>query len=335
MTEQKTNSKQLPKVYYAKHLFPGVCKYDNEMILIDVATMKKMCASFEGKPVFVGHDDDVAKFMSGASEDMPEEVDGYVSDCFYNEQDGWLWSKIIVTSDRGHQAIADGWSVSNAYMVVEDSAGGQHHNVDYDRKIVNAEFTHLAIVPDPRYEQAQILTPEAYKRYGQELQNSKGVSKMKFKLFRNKKEEVNDVDENTYVELKNGKSVSVAEMVNAVEAAEKEKDEKLNMDTEIEVGNEKMPLSELINRYTELSEKENSSDDDEYENEEDEDEKENMDDAGNDHELDNMDEEEKEKQNAKRKNFDELKNAHKRSETVRIVDTGMDQLERGKQRYGK
>jgi len=339
MTE-KTNSKRLPSVLYARHMHPGVARYDDEMILVDVEGMKAMAPSFAGKPVFVGHDSTVAAFMQGSAPDMPEEVDGYVADCFYNEVDGWLWSKIIVTSDRAHEAVRNGWRVSNAYLPTDVSGAGQHLNVDYDRKIVNAEFTHLAIVPDPRYEEAVIMSPDAFKNYQadkrarlNELQNSKktGANRM-FKFFKTEKKEVNELDGDVMVELQNGKSVSLKEIINAVEEAEKEneaeaeKKEMLNMDTEVDVGDKKMPLKELINRYMELSSSAAEDKDDEKSNEAEAEDKEKENEADK--------KEEEEKQNAKKKNFDELSNANKKKAEVTVIDTAMDKLARGQARYG-
>jgi len=360
--KQKQNAKNLPIVMFARHMQSGVARYDEQMILVDTETIKSMCPSFAGKPVFVGHDSKVAAFMSGETDEMPDQVDGYVADCFYNELDGWLWSKIIVTSDAGIEAVKKGWRVSNAYLPTEVGQGGTHHNVDYHQKIVNAEFTHLAIVPDPRYEDAVLMTPEAFKNYQtdqkerlNELQNSKqtGARKMAFKLFKNKKEEVETVDNDTMVELSNGKSVSLKEIINAVEKAETKNSEaekeKVNMNAKVQVGNSSMTISELVNKYSDLMEKENESEaekekeneseaDDEKENmSEDDDEKENM---SEDDETENDDDDDEkkpsEKQNAqqRKKNFEELRNANNSVHDVQIIETSQDRMERGKARYG-
>lgn len=327
---EKTNAKDFPKFFYAKHMEAGLCGYEKETVLIDVETLKKMSPSFAGKPVYVGH--------QKVDLDKIDEADGYVIDCNYNEVDGCLWSKILIKTDKAISAINNGWAVSNAYVPTEFSSGGQYHNLDFDRKIVNAIFTHLAIVPDPRYEQSKILTIEEFKKYcedkrGQleELKNSKtsmGVKKM-FKFFKVEKKEVSSLEEDTMVELQNGKSVSIKEMIETVEkqnakkneADEEEKEVMLNAETEVEVGGKKITLGELMNKYNEI-EKKNEADEEAKKKEEAE-EKENEEDK---------EKEEEEKKN--QKHFDELKNAKDTYTKVKMVDTEMDQLSRGKARYG-
>ena len=141
--EDITNAKQFPKCFYAKHMETGLAGYETETILIDTDNLKTMIPTFVGKPVYVRH-------QEVDLDTMKDKACGYVTDSFYNELDGWLWVKILITDDDGFLAIANGWSVSNAYVPTEWGAGGTHHNCPYDRKIIGGEFTHLAIVPDPR-----------------------------------------------------------------------------------------------------------------------------------------------------------------------------------------
>jgi len=205
----------------------------------------------------------------------------------------------------------------------------------------------LAIVPNPRYEHAQIFTPDEYKVYQDEknqqfneLKNSKteGTKGIIMKFFKTKKEEVSKVDADCFVEIKNDdgsiSEVLVGDMVKAIQNA-KEEDEKeaMNMDDEVSVGEEKMPLKELINKYQALcaeEEKENESEEDEKENESEEDEKENESEADED-EKENEDE--CKKDDEKQNHFEELKNAEKLSYGKMAVDLGMDKLARGKERY--
>ena len=331
------NARDFPQIFYCRHMEPGICGYEKEKILVDADAMKNMNPSFAGKPVYVGHQKvDVAKIQ--------QEADGYVTESFYNELDGWSWAKIIAVSDKAVDAIAQGWAVSNAYVPSEFAAGGQCHAVDFDRKIVNAIYTHLAIVPDPRYEGAKIFTPDEYKAYCtskkaqlDELKNSKGASKMFKRFFKNTQQDVTAIDDDTMVELTNGKTVSMKEMVDAVTAAEEikngkvkknEKDEKeeakLNADTEVDVGGQKMPLGHLMNKYMNVQ-KENEADEEKKKKEAEE--KKNADEK----EAKDKEKEADEKKNAK--TFEEMKNAKDKKEGV-FVDTQMDQLERGQNRYG-
>lgn len=273
----KINATREPRMFYALHMSHGLAGYEDEDILVDIDAMKRMSPSFQAKPLYVGHQD--VKLDS-----IQQDADGWVVRSFYNENDGCLWAECIAVSDKAHQAIDNGWAVSNAYVPTEWGSGGTFHNIDYNRKIVNAQFTHLALVPDPRYEEAKVLLPEAFKQYQElkqgelkELQNNKSGDKPMFKIFKNEKKEVTNIDADTMVELQNGKSVSLKEMIEAVENAKKnekkEEEEKVNMDMKINVGDESMSIKELANKYTSMCNKKNEADDeDKKENEAEEDE---------------------------------------------------------------
>ncbi len=348
MSEEKTNAKQFPKIFYARHMQPGLVGYHNETIMVDGDTLKDMIPSFVGRPVYMGH-------RNVDLENIKAEANGYVTESFYNELDGWAWLKFLAIDDDVYQANAKGWAVSNAYIPTEWGPGGMQNNCPYDRKIVGGEFTHLAIVADPRYEEACILTPDEFKIYQtnkraqlNELQNSK--EKVPFmKFFKNKKEEVSTVDADTMVEIQNEKgetvSVSIKEMTDAVlnakakknEADEDCKKEKMNENTSVTVGDETMPMSELMNRYSAAMK--NEADEDEKKNAEDDKEKE-------DKEKENASDEDKKDDDEKKENskgekektavdhFEELRNAHAKNPGVRVIETSQDKVARGRSLYG-
>lgn len=207
------NASQQPRIFYCRHMQPGVARYENEDVLVDTDGMKRLISSVGKKaiPVYVTHQDVDLK-------NIQEKADGYIADSFYGAADGWAWFKMVIVSDGAHDAIRKGWRVSNAYLPTEWGPGGTKNNVPYKREVRNGEFTHLAIVPDPRYEGAMIYTPEEFKSYQDdeqkklELKNSNPKEKKPmFKFFKNEKKEVSaaDADGDTMVELKNGKSVSM------------------------------------------------------------------------------------------------------------------------------
>ncbi len=334
--EEKQNAKQFPAKFYAKHMQAGIAKYDKETVFIDLENMKRMMPSGVGKPVYVLHVDEINM------ETLKEDSHGLISGSFYNELDGWLWFEFMAMDDIAFQALGNGWSISNAYLPTKSGPAGTWHNCPYDREIIDAHFTHLAIVPKitARYEGACVFTPDEFKMYQAarrqqlaELQNSKSTEgKIIMKFFKNKKEEVATVDAETMVELQNGKTVSVQEMINAMEEKKnadeeadkkkKEDDEKKNSDQKVMVNGVEMALDDLINSYCAMK---NAQDDAEKKNAEDE-------------EKEKKNAEEAEKKNAleKKKNFDELKNAHLNGKgaEVRIVETSMDKMKRGQERYG-
>lgn len=338
LVRMKENATRLPEVFYCRHMETGTARYHNETILINGESIKKMAPSFVGKPVYVNHQDvDV--------ENLQQEADGYVTDSFYNTLDGWLWAKFIVVSDKGHDAVRKGWSVSNAYSPSTTSTGGTHHNVLYDREITNGIFNHLAIVNNPRYESAKIFTAAEFKAYQatkeaelKELQNSKGVKKMKF--FKNKREEVQELDADTSIELENGKVISLQEMINAVTEKEKKASQADKMSKIVKVGDKEMTVQELVNSFAALSEKRNedmAEEDEPFENEEEkakkakECEAEKAKVAAEAEKTNALKEAEKAKG---KENFDKLKNAKEEFCNEKIViETQADRLARGKKLY--
>lgn len=172
------NEKQLPERYYARHIKEGLVHYlengKDVLYLVKNDALKKMNESFDGKPVYVRHVDRVDM------DNLREQADGYVVKSFYNEFDGAWWTEMLVVSDKGHEAIKKGWAVSNCYSPTEYGAGGSYHDIDYQKEIKNGEYEHLAIVPNPRYEESVIMTPEEFKEFNEgkkqeieKLKNSK------------------------------------------------------------------------------------------------------------------------------------------------------------------
>lgn len=172
------NEKQLPKKYYARHIKEGLVHYfengKDTLYLVKNEALQKMNKSFEGCPVYVRHVDSVDM------ENLRETADGYVIKSFYNEFDGAWWTEMLIVSDKGHEAIKKGWAVSNCYSPTEYGSGGVYHDIDYQKEVKNGVYEHLAIVPNPRYEEAVIMTPEDFKEFNEgkkqeieKLKNSK------------------------------------------------------------------------------------------------------------------------------------------------------------------
>lgn len=338
--KEKNNAKLAPASFYCRHMLPGVCGYSDENVLLDADTIKRMMPSMAGIPVFLGH-------QTVDLENLQTQADGFVFDCFYNELDGWFWSRFVVHSDAARQAIAQGQSVSNAYLPMEWGSGGQHLNVDYTRKIVNAEFTHLAIVPNPRYEEAKIFTPEQFKAYQEtkrrelsELQNSKetkGITMLKF--FNKSKTEITNDSEITddsivkyddkeitvkeFKELMNGKTKknddetaeqkTAREAKEAKENADKEEEEKMN--AEYDVDGEKVTMKDLMNSFRAGKTKKNEQTEEEKQNSK----------------LAEQKLADEKKNN--KKFFEELRNANNKTAPVQVIDTREDKIKRGSERY--
>lgn len=258
------NAKTLPEVFYGLHMVEGTAEYAEPgtnpfRIFIGESTIKNMNPTFQGKPVYVDHVDEVDLA------NIQTEADGYVIESFYNRADGKNWVKFLVVSDRGKEAIRMGWKLSNAYIPNSFAGGGQCHGVDYLKEVTGGEYEHLAIVQNPRYEESIILTPEEFKSYNGEkelelvrLANSKDKPKektqMKLNIWKKTKVE-NSIDSDMMVDLeKSKKQMSLGDIVTKYDAI-------LNMngyangDHMVKVGDGEMSVNDLVKKHIEMQNK--------------------------------------------------------------------------------
>lgn len=364
MPENITNAtqSQKPNFYYCRHMQPGTCRYDKEMILVDVDAVQAMIKSGHGIPVYINHQ------VGVPVDEVKEKAAGYVVDSFYNELDGWAWFKIMAIDDEIRVAVSKGWSVSNAYSPGNWKEGGTKNNVKFDREITDGEFTHLAIVPNPRYENACIMTPDEFKNYqdarkaklaevhNSNPESSKGPSM--FKFLSRKNAEVTNASEATHVELDDGRIVTLAqakELLNAkgkknAKKNEGEDDAGDAVDEDLEnmcdVDGDEVSLKDMKNAYRNMkkNEKRNADEAEEKAKKEKGDkenaEKKNAEDKAAE-EKKNADEaaakkkDEDEKTNSKGF-YDQLLNAHQipGDSDVQIIEISTNMTQRGKDRYG-
>lgn len=362
------NATTLPKVYYGLHFSPGVAEYreaeqEPYRILINEQTIKNMDPTFQGKPVYVDHVEEVDL------ENIQAEADGYVMESFYNALDGKHWVKFIVVSDRGHEAIRKGWRLSNAYVPTAFVGGGLWHGVEYAKEVTNGEYEHLAIVKHPRYEESIILTPEEFKAYNGEkelalkkLANSKdkkqGEKTMGLKFFKRAKVDNSADLESMSVTLpKSGKEMTITDLVTEMDAIHNMHGY-ANGDHLVKVGEDEMSVNDLVKKHmdmcNEMAESKKAADEKAENDAEDGDGDESMDNAEDDEKKDDKKENEedveaeKAKKNAAdaeaaakkavaKEKADRLRNAHLREIDEPMgapVEFSADQVARGKARYG-
>lgn len=360
-------------VYYGCHFYPGVAEYQEPgkepyRVFLNEDTIRSMDPTFAGRPVFVMHVDGVDDKV----DELRKEADGWVVESFYNQADGKHWVKFLVVSERGERAIRNGMKLSNCYAPRGPfGQGGLWNGVKYEKEIKGGEYEHLAIVPNPRYEESVILTPEQFKKYNEDkigelkrLANEKGLEPM-LKLFkRTKVENSADMDGLEIMLEKSGKVLSISQL--AKEADERYSNSPMAAHPEhlVDMGDgAKMTVNDLLAKHKALcdelgamkkkNEEDADKDDDSMENEEgeDDDSMENEEDKDDDS-MENEDDEaakkkalklaeheDKEIKEAKKKNAkekaDRLRNAHLHAsnETARI-DLPEDRVARGRTRYG-
>lgn len=146
---------------------PGIVRYaDVGDVLVKKETLDKMLNSFIGKPVVNEDHRDVTPedFTKGTAQ-------GIVNSVWFDEKDAMFHAAYQVWDKPTLQNIKGGYKVSCAYKVLRWGPGGVHNNVPYEREVLDGEYTHLAIVSNPRYE-------------GVRIYNSKGAKTMTLKWIK-------------------------------------------------------------------------------------------------------------------------------------------------------
>lgn len=155
------------KVGKGRHLEPGVVKYDavinpdgsvktpERTYLLTREAIAAMRASAVGKPI-IGKAGDFDHMKVNAADAVAGKYDGDVIES-YDGGDGWEWIKFLVRDPETKEKCREGYQFSCAYIPTQtDDTPGKWHNVAYDAVILNAEYTHFAVVPTPRYAGATI-----------------------------------------------------------------------------------------------------------------------------------------------------------------------------------
>ncbi len=255
------NASKYPAIFYGMHMVEGLAEYrepgkDPYRILISEDAIKQMNSTYPGKPVYVHHVDEVNVEDLGKGKE-----DGYVIESFFNQADGKYWAKFIVTSDKGHAAIANGWKLSNAYIVNAKAGGGIWHGLEYDKEVMSGEYDHLAIVPNPRYAESIILTPEEFKAYNgqkelelERVANSEeptGDAPM-IKFFKKTKvENEQDLSGISVVLPKSGKEMTINALVEAQDRIENMHGY-ANGDHMVKMGDDEMSVNELVQKHMDM-----------------------------------------------------------------------------------
>ena len=221
-THSVKNGDEWAKTYIAAGFIEkGVCTYNEETILLEQETLLNAIHTMKGRPIVIKH-------QKVTPENMKEFAKGYTSaEGEFNPITASFDVPFLVFDEEGKQKIDDGWSVSCAYIPKAFKEGGTWHNTPYDREVTDLEFTHLALVPDPRYEDA--------------------------KIYENSKSDNNDNTKENYnmekIEVEQGFLASLIALAQKPFLNAKEDDEKKEDDDELEYEGKKYSKKELINCY--------------------------------------------------------------------------------------
>ena len=264
------------RVFYGMHFYPGVCRYDEPgkeelTVLLKEDTLRKMDPTFPGCPLFVRHVNEVPDEI----EQVKEDADGWIIESFFNQKDGKHWTKFIAVTDKAFDAIRRGFKLSNCYVATEYGPGGKWNNIEYEKEVLDGEFEHMALVPDPRYEESIVLTPEQFKEYNESQNiellkfanslNKEGENSMKLNLFKRQKVENSTDLEGMMVELP--KSKKEMTLQNAITIADKYTNLSGYADGAhiVKVGENEMSVNDLVKAHmkacNEIEEMKKSRDD--------------------------------------------------------------------------
>lgn len=140
------------KYFRARILQAGLVKYSFGVCLLEKDTIDKFIYDFVGCPVIIDHKD-------VTNENAKEERVGVISRVWFSEADGWFWVEGVIFDEEAIGLINDGYNVSCQYEISEyaNNVGKKLHNGNpFDKVILNGKPEHLAIVKNPRYENAMI-----------------------------------------------------------------------------------------------------------------------------------------------------------------------------------
>ena len=250
--ELETELISYPQVFdVVSFMCAGVVGYsdvDDGTYLLRKETLEKMLPSIIGRPVIVEHQE-ITK------ENIKSLAVGYVTGTRYNQESGQFDCSIIVTDAEIAEKIRQGNNkVSSAYTVTEFGGSGRYSGIEYDAEILDGNFTHLAIVDNPRYPDGKILINN--------LTKNKGVT-MFFKLNKQNEEETKEqkVNEEDLIEV-DGDKVELKDLIDAYKNAckknEEEEEKKENKRNEEEEENKS---NEETEKKDEDKENEDSDDD--------------------------------------------------------------------------
>lgn len=349
-----------------KVIDPGVVHYEDLLnsngervggnVLVQKETLDKMANSLKGKPIINWDHRSVNPKEYGKGK-----FQGIVTEVYYNSIDGHYHAKGYVWDEATRKNIENGFSISCAYTVSDWGDGGTYHQVPYVKEVRNGSYTHIAVVPVPRYESARI-----------ELLNSaKGGIMGLLSLFRkDKTEEKVDIDMSTAkVAVEGIGDVALEELVNSFKKSEAIKaaaGKTLGLTDVIELDGKKVSIQELVNSHLafyneaeekDLKEKHNSGghsvpmkncamcnaaedekkkEDDEKKNAAEEEKKKKDEEAKNaaDEDKKKKDEEDKKNAIANAKKLEEMRNNGKKLEMPEIKSLSALMAE-GEDRYGK
>jgi len=138
--------------FVSRFIEPGVAHYEEfGDVLITKETLDRFINTMVGCPVIIQHKDI-------DDENVDKERVGVISNVWFNEFDGWYYCDGIIWDKQAIDLVKNqDWSVSCTYDFDSDKLEKTHNGKKIDMEFTGGEFLHLALVPNPRYERANIV----------------------------------------------------------------------------------------------------------------------------------------------------------------------------------
>lgn len=138
--------------FVSRFIESGVAHYqDFGDVLITKETLDRFIHTMVGCPVIIQHKEITDK-------NADKERVGVVSNVFYSNSDGWYYCEGIIWNKQAIDLVKNqGWNVSCTYDFVSDNQPKTHNGKKIDMEFVDGNFLYLALVPNPRYERANIV----------------------------------------------------------------------------------------------------------------------------------------------------------------------------------
>lgn len=140
------------RFFRARFLQPGLVKYSFGVCLLTKEVIDKFVYKFVGCPVVIDHKD----VTDESAKDMRV---GVISKVDFDPFDAWYWCEGVIFDQEAINLVNNGYNVSCQYEITQYATNDKeelHNGNPYDKEILDGAPEHLAIVKNPRYENAMI-----------------------------------------------------------------------------------------------------------------------------------------------------------------------------------
>ena len=145
--------------------------YNEGVTLLEKDTIQKALNTIIDKPVFITHDGD-------------KKV-GQVLDAYYSIDNEAFIVGFMLTDNKAIDLLDNkNYSISCTYNITKKDKGGIYHNIPYDEEAKEIYFENIALVKNPRYQEAHKRINGIKKQQKNEKNNKKNKIKQKTKRIK-------------------------------------------------------------------------------------------------------------------------------------------------------